>query len=256
LNISSDKIKRQQIYESFLVEQQEYNSHQKSFVLCPLLFLQSSRPINLLQKSGKKDNPSPKHRVTQDFGAMSTTITQPLSLEEFLKLPETKPASEYINGEIIQKPIPKGRHSRLQGKLCAAINYVAEEKKIAYAFPELRCTFGERSIVPDVAVFQWKRISLTSNDEVLDNFELSPDWTIEILSPEQKPNKVIGNILHCLKYGSRLGWFLDPDDLSILVFLPEQQQLLLQGKDPLPVLPEIELALTAEQVFGWLKMGS
>lgn len=35
---------------------------------------------------------------------MSVIITQPLTLEEFLKLPETKPASEYINGEIIQKP--------------------------------------------------------------------------------------------------------------------------------------------------------
>lgn len=46
-----------------------------------------------------------------------------ITLEEFLQLPETKPAREYINGEIIQKPMPKGRHSRLQGKLCAAINH-------------------------------------------------------------------------------------------------------------------------------------
>ncbi len=36
-----------------------------------------------------------------------------LSLQEFLQQPETKPASEYIDGEIIQKPMPKGRHSRL-----------------------------------------------------------------------------------------------------------------------------------------------
>ena len=186
---------------------------------------------------------------------MNTTTAQPLTLEEFLKLPETKPVREYINGEIITKPMPKGRHSRLQGKLCAAINQVAEEPHIAYAFPELRCSFGKRSIVPDVAIFLWRRIQFTVDEQVPDNFELPPDWTIEILSPEQKPNKVIGNILHCLKYGSRLGWFLDPDDLSILVFLPEQQPLLLQGKDSLPVLPEIELALTVNQVFGWLKMG-
>ncbi|MFW9258509.1 Uma2 family endonuclease [Nostoc sp. CALU 546] len=193
---------------------------------------------------------------------MSYSTTQLLTLEEFLKLPESKPASEYINGEIIQKPTPKGRHSRLQGKLCAVVNEVVENRKIAYAFPELRCTFGVgvarrryRSIVPDVAVFQWERIRFTVDDEVPDNFELPPDWTIEILSPEQKPNKVIGNILYCLKYGTRLGWFLDPDDFSILVFLPRQQPVLLQGEDFLPVLPEIELALTVNQVFGWLKMG-
>lgn len=30
------------------------------------------------------------------------------TLEEFLKLPETEPASEFIDGEIIQKPSPQG----------------------------------------------------------------------------------------------------------------------------------------------------
>ncbi len=186
---------------------------------------------------------------------MTATTAQPLTLEEFLKLPETEPSLEYINGEIIQKPMPKGRHSRLQGKLCAAVNQVTEEQKIAYAFPELRCSFGGRSIVPDVAVFQWSRIPFTVDDEVPDNFELAPDWTIEILSPEQKANKVIGNILHCLKYGSHLGWFIDSSDRSILGFLPDQLPVLLQAEDSLPTLSEIELALTVNQVFSWLKMG-
>ena len=187
---------------------------------------------------------------------MVTVMSQSPSLEEFLQLLETEPASEYINGAVIQKPMPKGRHSRLQGKLGAVINQVAEEQQIAYAFPELRCTFGGRSLVPDLAVFQWQRIPFTTSAEVPDNFELPPDWTIEILSPEQKANKVIGKILHCLEYGCRLGWFIDPDDLSILIFLPKQQPSLLQGEDVLPVLPGIELTLTVNQVFGWLKMGS
>ncbi|MGD1909715.1 MAG: Uma2 family endonuclease [Rivularia sp. (in: cyanobacteria)] len=185
---------------------------------------------------------------------MTVTTTQLLTLEEFLKLPETKPAREYINGKIIQKPMPKGRHSRLQGKLCTAINQEAEDNKIAYAFPELRCTFGGRSIIPDIAVFKWDNIAFTPDGDVPDNFENPPDWTIEILSPEQKPNKVIGNILHCLKYGSGLGWFLDPDDSSILVFEPGKQPVLFQGEDVLLVLPEIELIFTPNQIFRWLNM--
>lgn len=40
--------------------------------------------------------------------------TQNLSLDEFLVLPETTPASEYIDGKIYQKPMPKGKHSLLQ----------------------------------------------------------------------------------------------------------------------------------------------
>ncbi len=185
---------------------------------------------------------------------MTILASKTLTLAEFLQLPETKPAQEYINGKIIEKPMPKGRHSRLQGKLCAVINQVTESEKIAYGFPELRCTFGDRSIVPDVAVFDWKQIVFNEDGEVPDNFLLSPNWTIEILSPEQKPNKVIGNILHCLNYGSQLGWFIDPDDLSILAFLPDQQPQLLQGDDSLPVLDLIQLDLTANKVFSWLKM--
>lgn len=77
-----------------------------------------------------------------------------LTLQEFLALPESKPVSEYINGQIIQKPMPKGRHSRLQSKLCIAINQAAEASESAFAFTELRCTFGGRSIVPDIAAFR------------------------------------------------------------------------------------------------------
>ena len=187
---------------------------------------------------------------------MTITAVKPLSLEEFLQLPETKPASEFIAGEIIQKPMPKGRHSRLQGKLGSEINRVTENSKIAYAFPELRCSFGNRSIVADLAVFLWSNIPFLPDGEVPDRFELPPDWVIEILSPEQKPNKVISNILCCLDHGSKLGWFLDPDDLSILVFQRNRQPIFRENNDPLPVLAEIELNLTAEQVFSWLKMGS
>jgi Uma2 family endonuclease len=185
---------------------------------------------------------------------MNATTTQPLTLEKFLKLPETKPASEYINGEIIPKPMPKGKHSRLQLRLCNSINENAESQKIAYAFPELRCTFGIRSIVPDIAVFKWSRIPFDADGEAPNDFLLSPDWTIEILSPEQSSNRVIGNILYCLQHGCQLGWLIDPTDRSILVFRPSQQPELLQGSDRPSLLLEIDLELTVDQIFGWLKM--
>jgi Uma2 family endonuclease len=185
---------------------------------------------------------------------VSITTDKAITLEEFLKLPETKPASEYINGEIIQKPMPKGKHSRLQLRLCETINNVAEPPKIASAFPELRCSFGSRSIVPDVAVFKWLRIPFDADGEPPNDFLLCPDWTIEILSPEQSSNRVIGNILYCLQHGCQLGWLIDPSDRSILVFLPNQQPELLQGNAHLSVLGEIDLVLTVDLVFSWLKM--
>lgn len=84
---------------------------------------------------------------------MTIALAPVLALEEFLKLPETQPASEFIEGRIYQKPMPQGKHSRLQFKLCERVNQVAEAPKIALAFPELRCTFGNRSIIPDASIF-------------------------------------------------------------------------------------------------------
>lgn len=179
-----------------------------------------------------------------------------LTLEEFLRLPETKPASEYIHGQTIQKPMLQGKHSTIQGELVSVINAVTKTQRIAKAFPELRCTFGGRSIVPDVVVFAWERIPLDESGDVANVFEAAPDWTIEILSPDQSQTKVTGNILHCLKHGSRLGWLIDPDERSVLVYPPGQQpELLQESADRLPV-PDLvaELQLTVGDLFGWLKL--
>ncbi len=185
---------------------------------------------------------------------MTVIQTSSLTLETFLKQPETKPAREYVNGDIIEKHIPKARHSRLQAKLIYYINEVAEKSQLAYAFPELRCTFGGRSTVPDIEVLYWENIEVDENGEPKDNILIAPNWTIEILSPEQSSNRVTNNILHCLKYGCQLGWLIDPDDRSILVFQPEKQPEFCHRNDALLVLDGVDLNLTVEQVFDWLKM--
>ncbi|MFO5494540.1 MAG: Uma2 family endonuclease, partial [Cuspidothrix sp.] len=142
----------------------------------------------------------------------------------------------------------------LQAKIINTVNQVTEVNKIAYAFPELRCTFAGRSIIPDIAIMRWKNIVFDESGEPVDDVIIAPDWTIEILSPEQSSNRVTGNILHCIKYGCKLGWLLDPDDRSILIFQPQKEPELKYGKDDLIILPEIKLNSTVEEVFNWLKM--
>ena len=183
---------------------------------------------------------------------MVITATKPSNLEAFLNLSETKPASEFINGQITQKPMPQGKHSRLQTKLSANINQIIEIPKIAYAFTELRCTFGGASIVPDISVFRWERIPRDQSGQVANRFEIYPDWAIEILSPDQRQNKVLANLLHCVDNGTELGWLLDPEDENILIALPERRIQILEGSQTVPVLSGIELSLTVTQIFEWL----
>lgn len=181
--------------------------------------------------------------------------SQPLTLEEFLKLPETKPASEYLDGQIVQKPMPQGKHSTLQTELSTAINVALKSERMARAFSELRCTFGGRSTVPDISVFLWNRIPRDGSGEIANSFTLAPDWVIEILSPEQRQARVIKNILHCLNYQTQMGWLIYPDERSVLVYQPDRQVEVfdeLEAPILLPSFARDRLSLTVGDLFAWL----
>ena len=180
---------------------------------------------------------------------------QQLTLAEFLEQPETKPASEYINGIVYQKPMPQGEHSTIQGELVTAINQVVKSQKIAYAFPELRCTFGGRSIVPDIVVFCWERIPRTEKGRIANRFEIYPDWVIEILSLEQSANQIIEKIIFCIHQGTQLGWLIDPKDESVMSLKPNQLPDVKSENDILPGLDVLgDLQLTVNQIFNWLNI--
>ncbi len=186
--------------------------------------------------------------------AMVTTDSKLINLEEFLALPETKPALEYIDGKIIPKPMPQGEHSTIQGELIIALNGALKPQKIARAFPELRCTFGGRSTVPDVTVFTWDRIPRQDNGRIANTFNIEPDWTIEILSPGQSYSRVTRNILHSLDNGTKLGWLIDPNEQSVLVYFPSQQPAFLEAATDILPVPDFAKAfeLTLGELFGWL----
>ncbi|MBW4546762.1 MAG: Uma2 family endonuclease [Symplocastrum torsivum CPER-KK1] len=57
--------------------------------------------------------------------------------------------------------------------------------------------------------------------------------------------------------GSRLGWLIDPDERSVLVYpLGQQPELLREPKDVLPV-PDLLAGwqVTVGDLFGWLRLG-
>ncbi len=190
---------------------------------------------------------------------MTTLLPSPptWSLEEFLRQPETKPASEYIDGRIYQKPMPQGKHSRLQTRLPNEINQILEPSRLGCAFTELRCTFGGRSLVPDITVFAWERIPFSESGDVDNQFSIYPDWTIEILSPDQRPTRVINNILFCLNHGTRLGWLIDPEERTVIIFQPHQQPVVLdEDGDRLIGLDLLgNWDLTIAKLFSWLSFG-
>lgn len=180
-----------------------------------------------------------------------------MTLEMFLALPETEPASDFINGQIIQKPMPQGKHSRLQDKFVNVINDTVEPSEIACAFPELRCLCGNNAVVPDISVFTWDHILLDNNGEFANVFSIAPDWMLEILLPGQRYPKVIQKIQCCLQHGTQMGWLIDPNNRAVLIHRPEKevQVVLLDEPDTMLPMPEFmsELSYTIADLFNLLK---
>lgn len=48
--------------------------------------------------------------------------------------------------------------------------------------------------MPDISVFENSRVPVNSEGDIDNVFMIAPDWTIEILSPDQRPAKVLKNI--------------------------------------------------------------
>jgi len=183
---------------------------------------------------------------------------KPITLEDFLALPETKPASEYLDGKVSTKPMPQGEYSRIQIKLGAALEEKLSPEKIAAAFTELRCTFDGVSIIPDISVFIWDRIPRQENGRVENAFRIPPDWTIEILSPGQSYKKVNKKIVRCLEQGAVMGWLIDPSDDVVYVYQPNQHIAIYDLVDntpdtqlPVPKFAQ-DFGLTIGELFDWL----
>jgi Uma2 family endonuclease len=188
---------------------------------------------------------------------MVATQIKPLTLAQFLALPETKPATEYLTPEkIFQKPIPQGKHSLLQLELIFLINSMLKKAEIAIAFPELRCTIGGRSIVPDVVILEHENIPKDDDGEIANAVTTAPDWVIEILSPDQSTTKVIANIIHCLDCGTQIGWLIDPAEKIILIYQPDRQVQIIDTLERELIVPGFaqSVKLSAGDIFNWLKL--
>ncbi|MEO1389692.1 MAG: Uma2 family endonuclease [Cyanobacteria bacterium J06634_6] len=185
---------------------------------------------------------------------MVQTPVKTVTLEDFLQQPETKPASEYIDGQIMQKPMPKTAHSGIQAGLIKVIDPALNPNNIGRAFPELRCTFDNRSIVPDLVVLPGPKVPRDEKGKLADELFAAPDWMIEILLPGQSQTKVVRKIMYALAHGTQMGWLIDPDEECVFSYTPDLRTALHEASDAQLPVPEFAIAfqLTVGELVAWL----
>jgi Uma2 family endonuclease len=186
--------------------------------------------------------------------ASPSRVRRTLTLEEFLGLPEQKPVLEYVDGRVRAKAVPQAKHSLLTRRLEDHLNRFAESQRLGEAFPELRCTFEGRSIVPDVVLLREEHIESDEGGEIENLVRRPPDIHIEIISPKQSARESHEKLSHTTSHGCPLGWLIHPEKKTVDVYRPGAAPERLPDGGVLtgePVLPGHRLPIT--ELFGWLR---
>jgi len=178
-----------------------------------------------------------------------------LTLEEFLRMPEKKPALEYEDGQVVQKVSPKTKHSRLQAQTMLAFMRLIGPDESLWVLPELRVTFNQRSVVPDIAVFRRDRLPLDAAGEPEDDLFLQPDLVVEIVSPRQSVTRLVRRCLWYAANGVRVSVLVDPGDRSVLIFRPDAPSVALRGADVIDLGDVVPgFAIPVEELFASLRL--
>jgi len=188
--------------------------------------------------------------------ASPARVGNAISLEEFLRLPEIDehPYLEYIDGRIEAKVSPQKKHGALGKQLMKHVDAYSEPRQLGTTFPELRCTFAGRSIIPDVVFLLDEHFEVDERGVFVNPTLRPPDIHIEIVSPDQSARKCREKLVFSRANGCRLGWLIDPERETVHVYRPGRPAKRLPADGVLegdPVLPGYRLSVA--EVFGWLK---
>jgi Uma2 family endonuclease len=179
-----------------------------------------------------------------------------LSLEEFLELPEEKPALEYFDGVIVQKVAPRMFHGRMQSKFAEIVNLYGEPRRLAMAFTETRSTFGGRSFVPDVGIYCWDALPRQPDGKLVRDARTPWSVAVEIMSPDQSRAELEDKCRWYIANGVEIVLLVDPDREDIVRFDADGSETQLRDADRIDleaVLPGF--VLTAAGLFATLYPG-
>jgi Uma2 family endonuclease len=178
-----------------------------------------------------------------------------LTLEEFLQQRgiDEHPYKEFIDGRIEAKALPRSSHSILQRRLLVRLDQFATATDLGEVFPELRCTFAGRSIIPDLTFLLRDHIPRDEQGRMVEKVCIPPDVQIEIVSPEDSVAKLRQKLIHGTSNGCSLGILIHPKSEWVEVYGPSGEPHRLGPDGSIsgePVLPGFQLAV--KELFGWL----
>jgi Uma2 family endonuclease len=154
---------------------------------------------------------------------MSTTAA-PMTVEEFLKLPEVEGEKrELIHGEVVTMAYAGFVHERVKSNLIKLLSAWLGQHPFGQVFAETMYRMGDDSLAPDLSVLRKERLTPVTNDLPVG----APDLVIEVVSSETAA-RLRTKIRLYLKYGSKAVWVVYPEERLLEIHSANGQVAILE----------------------------
>lgn len=141
---------------------------------------------------------------------------------------------ELVRGEILEMPPPGWEHSIRSASLIEYLRTHVRVNRLGHILsndPGFLVARNPDSVrAPDIAFIAQEKVP-----EPLPKgwITVVPDLVVEVISPNDRWNKVQEKIAEWLRFGVRLIWVVDPESRSISVYGPDQPLQVLTEQDTL-----------------------
>ena len=161
-----------------------------------------------------------------------------VSLDEYMNT-DYEPDCDYVDGFLEERNVGKNKHSRTQMILGGWL--LSKESKSGFkGLTEQRVQLGPRRIrIPDLCL-----VAADDKDEVT---QTPPFLWVEILSPEDRWNRVQIRLDDALRFGVKTIWVIDPYAREAWIVTPERGTV--QVEDGMLRCESPELAVRLEEIL-------
>ena len=159
-----------------------------------------------------------------------------VSLEEYLATAYDDVDREYVDGAVLDRPLPNYPHGRAQVRLAALLDRPGRRRPL-FVCSETRMRLRpDRVRIPDLAAF--------AAEPVEDVPSSPPLLTLEILSPDDLWSRVLEKCAEYAAWGVRHVWIVDPGSRELRVYESGDVRLVEKLE-----IPDYDVRITASDLW-------
>ncbi|MFN7930090.1 MAG: Uma2 family endonuclease [Blastocatellia bacterium] len=152
---------------------------------------------------------------------------------------DTNKIAEEVAGQTEEKNMAGARHSGVGTRLIIKLGRYLEENEIGAVYgADATFKLGVRDRLPDVSFISAARIP--PDGEPVGSWEIAPDLAVEVISPNDVYDQVVGKVAEYFAAGVKQVWLISPEYKSVTVYHSPAQSIILfedeelAGEDLLP----------------------